>query len=88
MKKIMKPIMRRRDFLKWSCGVTAAAASFPLLPGEFVHADAMAQVPTQGPRRTLQALHDGHWQVTPVPSSRVTRFWKAKEIRKIGVLKN
>ena len=56
MKKTIKPIMDRRDFLRWSSGVCAAAATFPLLPGEFVHADAMAQQGVgTGARRTLQA---------------------------------
>ena len=39
MKKPTKPIMNRRDFIKWSGCVSAAAASFPLLPGEFATAD-------------------------------------------------
>ncbi|MDA0746507.1 MAG: molybdopterin-dependent oxidoreductase [bacterium] len=57
MKKIAKPIMERRDFLKWSGGVAAAAAAFPLLPGEFVDAEALeaAQGVVGGARRTLQA---------------------------------
>ena len=38
MKKPTKPIMDRRSFLKWTGGVTAAAATFPLLPGEFASA--------------------------------------------------
>jgi len=55
MKKIPKPIMNRRDFLRWSGAVTTAASTFPLLPGEFVHADALAQAPGSKARRTLQA---------------------------------
>jgi anaerobic selenocysteine-containing dehydrogenase len=53
MKKQIMPIMDRRDFLKWSGGVTAAAAMFPLMPGEFVHAASLPGVPAG--RRTLQA---------------------------------
>ena len=41
MKKIQKPIIDRRNFLKWSGGVMAASAAFPLLPGEFATADAI-----------------------------------------------
>ena len=56
MKKPNKPIIDRRDFLKWSGGVLAAASTFPLLPGEFAHADALqAQGLAPGVRRTLQA---------------------------------
>ena len=56
MKKDMKPIIGRRDFLKWSGGVMAASAAFPMLPGEFVSAEAMeAAGVVAGGRRTLQA---------------------------------
>ncbi len=57
MKKPGKPIIERRDFLKWSGAITAAAATFPLLPGEFVHADAIKKEATTAntARRTLQA---------------------------------
>ncbi len=54
MKKPTKPIMNRRDFIKWSGCVSAAAASFPLLPGEFATADALASEGfSSGDRRTL-----------------------------------
>ncbi len=56
MKKTTKPIIDRRNFLKWSGGVLAAAATFPLLPGEFAHADTLAQQGlASGAKRTLQA---------------------------------
>ncbi len=56
MKKPPKPIFDRRNFLKWSAGVTAAAGTFPLFPGEFAHADALAeQSVAGGARRTLQS---------------------------------
>ena len=56
MKKADKPIIDRRNFLKWSGSVLAAASTFPGLPGEFAHADALeAQGLVQGGRRTLQA---------------------------------
>ncbi|MDP6778692.1 MAG: molybdopterin-dependent oxidoreductase [Candidatus Latescibacteria bacterium] len=56
MKKASKPVLDRRNFLKWSGGVLAAATSFPLLPGEFAHADDLAKEGlAQGTRRTLQA---------------------------------
>ena len=38
MRKETKPIMNRRDFLKWSSQVTAAAAAFQGFPGEFAAA--------------------------------------------------
>ena len=41
MKKFDLPCINRRDFLRWSGGVVAAASTFPLLPGELAHADAM-----------------------------------------------
>ena len=54
MKKPTKPIMNRRDFIKWSGCVSAAAAAFPLLPGEFATADALAKEGFgTGERRTL-----------------------------------
>lgn len=56
MKKCRIPCMNRRDFLALSGGVAGAAASFPLFPGEFAHAD---ELPTQSGgkdgRRTLLA---------------------------------
>jgi len=57
MDKPMKPIMKRRDFLKWSGSVAAAAAAFPTFPGEFAAAQDFwddAAV-TEGVRRTLQS---------------------------------
>ncbi len=53
MAKKPMPIMDRRDFLKWSGGVAAAAATFPMMPGEFVHASSLPEPPAG--RRTLQA---------------------------------
>ncbi len=56
MKKATKPLIARRDFIKWSSAVTAAAATFPLLPGEFAHADALEKaLGATNVRRTLQA---------------------------------
>ncbi len=56
MKKQTKPIFDRRDFMKWSTGVIAAASTFPLLPGEFASAEALAgQGVVEGARRTLQS---------------------------------
>ena len=57
MKKKIKPIIGRRDFIKWSSCVMGAAASFPLLPNEFVHADTLTKAVggSSGVRRTLQA---------------------------------
>jgi anaerobic selenocysteine-containing dehydrogenase len=56
MKKATKPIIDRRNFLKWSGGVMAAAATFPLFPGEFAHADTLAkQGLASGAKRTMQA---------------------------------
>ncbi len=55
MKKPPKPLMDRRDFVKWSAGVTAAAATFPMFPGEFARAEALAAEGVAGARRTLQA---------------------------------
>ncbi len=54
MKKLTKPVMNRRDFLRWTGGVTTAASAFPMFPGEFAHADTLpAGAP--GARRTLQS---------------------------------
>ena len=56
MKKAAKPIMDRREFIKWSGCVTAAAAAFPMFPGEFVHAQDLGQgAIATGARRTLQS---------------------------------
>lgn len=57
MKRPGKPVIERRDFLKWSGGVLAAAASFPGLPGEFATAEAIeaSGAVASGARRTLQA---------------------------------
>ncbi len=55
MKKGSKPIMDRRDFLKWTGGVTAAAATFDMFPGEFAHADKVQEITGAGARRTLLA---------------------------------
>jgi anaerobic selenocysteine-containing dehydrogenase len=56
MKKLAKPIMNRRDFLRWSAGVSAAAATFDLLPGEFASAEALENLGFgAGARRTLLA---------------------------------
>jgi anaerobic selenocysteine-containing dehydrogenase len=56
MKKLTKPIMNRRDFIRWSGGVTAAASAFTGFPGEFVHADSLPKTAAgTGARRTLQA---------------------------------
>ena len=56
MKKAPLPIMDRRDFVKWSGGVAAAASAFPLFPGEFAHADEIEKTGVvPGTRRTLQA---------------------------------
>jgi len=50
-------VIDRRAFLKWTGAVTAAASTFPMFPGEFVHADALASTgpATDGARRTLLA---------------------------------
>ncbi len=56
MKKGSKPVMDRRNFLKWSSGVVAAAASFPMFPGEFVLAQELERRGLgAATRRTLQA---------------------------------
>ena len=56
MKRPPKPLMDRRDFLKWSGMVAAASASFPLLPGEFARAEDLAKAGFgAGSRRTLLA---------------------------------
>lgn len=56
MKRPAKPLMNRRDFLRWSGCVTAAAAAFPIFPGEFASAAALEQAGFgAGARRTLQA---------------------------------
>ncbi|MCH7908222.1 MAG: molybdopterin-dependent oxidoreductase [Candidatus Hydrogenedentes bacterium] len=56
MKKQFKPIMNRRDFLKWSGAVTAATAAFPMYPGEFASAEELLKgTGTNGVRRTLQS---------------------------------
>jgi len=55
-KKFDLPCLNRRDFLRWSGGVMAAASAFPGFPGEFAHADAMTQAGVgAGARRTLLA---------------------------------
>lgn len=53
MKKQSLPIFDRRGFLKWSAAVTSAAATFPLLNGEFAHADQLAA--NDGARKTILA---------------------------------
>ncbi len=53
MKKPFKPILSRRDFVKWSASVAAAASAFKLMPGEFVHADDLKG--QAGVKRSLQA---------------------------------
>lgn len=55
MKKCRLPCINRRDFLAWSGGVATAAASFPLFPGEFAHADGLPDPVGGGERRTLLA---------------------------------
>jgi anaerobic selenocysteine-containing dehydrogenase len=55
MKKQSLPLVNRRDFLKWSGCVSAAAATFPLLPGEFATAQGLEKAGFPGGRRTLQA---------------------------------
>jgi len=56
MKKPALPILNRREFLKMSAATTAAAASFPVFPGEFVHASEVEKaVAGGGARRTLLA---------------------------------
>lgn len=56
MKKSRLPIINRRDFLAMSGGVATAAASFPMFPGEFAHADEIAkESATEGGRQTLLA---------------------------------
>ncbi len=58
MRKETKPVMNRRDFLKWSGQVTAAAAAFEAYPGEFAAAqDFWDEEPAAaaGVRRTLQS---------------------------------
>ncbi len=55
MKKCRLPCINRRDFLAWSGGVATAAASFPLFPGEFAHADGLPDPKGGGERRTLLA---------------------------------
>jgi anaerobic selenocysteine-containing dehydrogenase len=56
MKKFDLPCINRRDFLRWSGGVVAAASTFPLLPGELAHADAMEKAGAgSGGRKTLLA---------------------------------
>jgi len=56
MKKITKPVMDRRDFLRWAGMVSAAASTFPGLPGEFASAEGLAaQGAITGARRTLQS---------------------------------
>lgn len=57
MKKSRLPIINRRDFLAMSGGVATAAASFPMFPGEFAHADELAKegAATEGGRQTLLA---------------------------------
>ncbi len=56
MKKVLKPLMNRRDFVKWSGTVAAAAAASPMFPGEFVSARSLEKLGagTAG-RRTLLA---------------------------------
>jgi anaerobic selenocysteine-containing dehydrogenase len=56
MKKGSLPIINRREFLKASGCVAAAAAAFPMFPGEFAHAQALETLGLgNGVRRTLQA---------------------------------
>ncbi len=56
MKKHDLPLINRRDFLKWSGGVAAAAATFEGFPGEFAHADDLEKAGVGvGARRTLLA---------------------------------
>jgi len=54
MKKCDFPCLNRRDFMKWSGGVVAAAATFPGFPGEFVTSEALA-AEGGAERRTLLA---------------------------------
>ena len=82
MKKTMKPIMDRRDFLRWSGGVCAAAASFPLLPGEFVHADAMAQEGLTGLADDMGGNPAGDEKNKGIGKSK----GKDGEIREVGTL--
>jgi anaerobic selenocysteine-containing dehydrogenase len=55
-KKFEFPCIDRREFLRWSGGVIAAASAFPGYPGEFAHADTMEKAGLGvGARRTLLA---------------------------------
>ncbi len=55
-KKFDFPCLGRRDFLRWSSSVVAAASSFPLLPGELAHADDLEKAGADSAgRRTLLA---------------------------------
>ncbi|MEE8311706.1 MAG: molybdopterin-dependent oxidoreductase [Candidatus Binatia bacterium] len=55
MKKCDFPCMTRRDFVKWSSGAVAAAATFPVFPGEFVHGEALAAEGAAAPGSLLAA---------------------------------
>ncbi len=55
MKKVDLPCIGRREFLRWSGGVVAAAGAFSAYPGEFVHADDLPKTAAAGGRRTLLA---------------------------------
>ena len=56
MKKVDIPVIGRRDFLRWSSGVVAAAGAFSAFPGEFAHADEIEKTgATGGARRSLLA---------------------------------
>ena len=56
MQKPTKPIMDRRQFMKWSGIVSVAAAGFPAFPGELASAEELIALGAgKGARRTLQA---------------------------------
>ena len=57
MKKVNLPFIGRREFLRWSGGVAAAATAFSAFPGEYVHADDLPEQAAsgKGPRKSLLA---------------------------------
>ncbi|RMF23836.1 MAG: hypothetical protein D6760_04615 [Deltaproteobacteria bacterium] len=56
MRKFDVPCLSRRDFIKWTSGVVAAAGSFPLLPGELARAEDLEKLGLAGGgRRTMLA---------------------------------
>ena len=67
MKKHRLPCMNRRDFLGWSSGVAAAAASFPLFPGEFAHAEPIAEETSFKTRTAIFHFKFGPTNKHPLP---------------------